>query len=347
MDIGQLDILSMAILGGNQYLTQSLLQMNLELDQKINPMALFWATYTKMDGFVPDDHTIQMINRVQISGALNIQNKMLMNLGINFPKLLSDSGDIPNQIMKMSNGYENKVDINTISLLKKSQSNMHSLLGFIEKLKNSKIFPGGKAYVEYILHESKIHMIKLIAEGELLLQPIHLIVLYLYTMDFLIYQQVNSTMSNWTAHGIWHPFVHILNQAIDLIPVFNGEVYRSIDHIFDPDRFVIGAKISFDTFATGSSEWGHCTDLINKKKGIIFIIKSKSGRSISSYSKYPANSEIIFLPGTEFTVTDLYVGNIFVLGQANIRKTSYRASMADITKSMNSEMCIIVELEEN
>lgn len=346
MDIGQLDILSMAILGGNQYLTKSLLQMNLALDQKINPMALFWGTYTKIDGFIPDDHTIQMTNRVRISGEINIQNKMLMNLGTDLPKLLSESNN-PTQIIKMSNGYEYKVDINTISLLKKSQLQMHSLLGFIEKLKNSKMFSGGKSYVEYILYESKIHMIKLIAEGELLLQPIHLIVLYLYTMDFLIYQQVNSAMSNWTANGLWHPFVHILNQAIDLIPVFNGEVYRSIDYAFDPDRFVIGTKISFDTFATGSSEWGHCTDLINKKKGMIFIIKSKTGRPISSYSKYPANSEIIFVPGTEFTVTELYVGNIFVLGQANIRKTSYMASMADMTKAMNSEMCMIIELEEN
>lgn len=348
LEIGQLDILSMCILGGNQYLTQSLLQMNLISEQPINPMAIFWATYTKTNGFVPNDHTVQMIDYIRNSCEKNLQNKMLMNLPIGFPKLLTNvDNTIYNPITKMSNGYDIKANANTISLLKKSQNIMHTLLGFIEKLKNSKIFPGGKDYIEYMLHESKIHMIKLIAEGELVLEPIHLIVLYLYTMDFMIYQQVNCTMSNWTAHGIWHPFVCILNQALDLIPSFIGEAYRAIDYIFDPERFVIGTKIAFDTFSMGSSEWGHCTDLINKKKGMIFIIKSKTGKLISSYSKYPANSEIIFLPGTEFTITDMYVGNIFVLGQANIRKTSYRATSADMTKALNSDMCMIIELEEN
>ena len=348
IDIGHLDIMSTAILGNKHHLMQSLMQMNLISEQKMNSMALFWATYTRTNGFIPDENTTCMIDRVQNISAKNLQNKMLTNLEIGFPKLLTNTDNAtPNTIIKMSDGYDVKIKPDIVTMLKKSQTGTHTILGFIEKLKNSKIFPNGKAYVEYILYESKIHMIRLIAEGEMVLQPIHLMTLYLYTMDFIIYQQVNQTLSNWDVHSIWHPFIYTLNQALDLILPFVGEVYRAIDHVFDPIRFVIGATFASDTFSMGSTEWGHCTDLINKKKGIIFIIKSRTGRSIKSYSKYPANSEIIFLPGTEFTVTDLYVGNIFVLGQANIRKTSYRASSADITKAVNSEMCMIVELEEN
>ena len=54
----------------------------------------------------------------------------------------------------------------------------------------------------------------------------------------------------------------------------------------------------------------------------------------------------MFLPGTEFTVVDHYVGNVIALGQANIRKNTYGAKEKDYEKAMNSELCLIVELEE-
>lgn len=356
IDVGQLDILSASIIGNKQYLIQSLITMNLSSElpvgrtslcseQKINPMAIFWAQYLKLnqDQLVPDDSTNLMIDRVHNSSGKNLQNKMLINLDSNLPKLLEQ---ITNPIVKMSNGYDIKLKSDITPLLKKSQLVAQTILGFIEKLKNMKMHNSdSKSYIQYLLSESKIHTIRLIAEGELELQPVHLMTLYLYTADFTIYQQVNQTLFDWDKNSVWHPFVYTLNQAINLISPFVGEVYRAIDYPF-VQTLEIGSTFVSDTFSTGSTEWGHCTELINKKKGMIFIINSQTGRSISPYSRYPANSEIIFLPGSIFTVTDLFVGNIFVLGQANIRKTSYRASNLDITKALNSEMCMIVELEE-
>ena len=79
---------------------------------------------------------------------------------------------------------------------------------------------------------------------------------------------------------------------------------------------------------------------------MIFIIKSKTGRNISKYSKYPVDNEIIFVPGTQFMITNIYIASIICLGQENIRKTTYLAKDKDIIKAANSESSIIIELEE-
>ena len=93
----------------------------------------------------------------------------------------------------MSDGYNLKTKSDVVSILKKSQSASHTILGFIEKLRKGK----RSDFVDYMINEAKINTIRLIAEGEVNLQPLHLVVLYMYTMDFSLYQQVNLTLSNW------------------------------------------------------------------------------------------------------------------------------------------------------
>jgi len=216
----------------------------------------------------------------------------------------------------------------------------------MEKMKNNKVFPDGKQCLEYIIWDAKIHLIKLLASGENKLQPIHIIALYLYTGNLTIYRQVNVTLSNWKNDNPWNPFIYCLYQAISLLPEYTGEVYRAVDCKFNLHDYAIGNVLRWNTFSMCSLEWKNSSELIEQKKGIVFIIKSKSGRIISSYSKYPVDSEVMFLPGTEFTVVDHYVGNVIALGQANIRKNTYGAKEKDYEKAMNSELCLIVELEE-
>ena len=339
MEINQRDVFTTALLSKKNHLLKSLLTHNTQP----SPLSVFWAKYLKYDMFPANEETNDMLQRVANISSKNIQNKMLMNVVCSMPKMIEYTSDV---ILQMTNGYKNAVNHEAITLVKKSQGNTHTILGFLEKLKNSKIFPDGKECLEYILWDAKIHMIEMIAHGEIVLQPTHLMAIYLYTSNLTIFQQVNATMAQWTTNDTWHPFVFCLYQAMTLVPVYQGDVYRMVDHVFDPTKYVIGSTFMSGEFGLTSTEWGPCGEMINRKKGIIFIIKSLSGRKLNSYSKFPMNAEVIFLPGTEFKVTDLYVGNIFALGQANIRKTSYRATENDLSKAQRSEICMMVELEE-
>ena len=350
MNIDQIDLMSMAILSKNNYMICNLKKI---LGENLTEMSLFWANYFGYSDFPCSENTIQMIGRVKKINANNLQNRMLTNLDGCFPinsidkqidKKQIDKQPMPDTIQMMSDGFNSKVNDDVILALERSQKNTHTILGFIDKLNTMKILPANM--IDYILWDAKINMIKLIANGEIILQPIHLIVIHLYTSNSIIYHHINSTLSNWIVNSVWHPFIYCLNQGLNLAKIFEGEVYRAIDHIFDPSLYTIGSKIISNCFSLGMSEWGACSELINSKRGMIYIIKSLTGRSISAYSKNPMNAEVIFLPKTEFIVTDLYVGNIFCLGQKNIRKTTYKATELDIQKASRSEICIIIEMEE-
>lgn len=353
-------LLSNALVTGNHELVQALIKMgaNINKPDDYGTTPSFWASYLGCTDIPPDDRTIEMLDRVKTIGKRSIQNKMLLGLQNNKPLLLTAPDQI-STLAKMNHGFGSNVNPKVLAILKSSQMLDHSLLEFIDKLKNNKIFPNKKnnqpsgtivanekQSLEYIIWDSKIHLIKLVAAGETLLQPVHILALYLYTSNWKIFEQVNLSITDWKDNGIWNPFIYCLYQGINLIPPYIGEVYRPVDYRFSIQNYTIGTKIVWSAFSIASLEWRNCNDLINKKRGIVFIIQSLTGRNISRYSKYPVDSEVIFLPGTEFIVVDHYIASIITLGQANIRKSTYAAKEKDLLRAENGESCIIVELRE-
>jgi ankyrin repeat protein/Mg-chelatase subunit ChlD len=345
------NILSQALIHGNKYLVSKLLEMNPNMyysdNYGITPV--FWAEYLGYQdlNLIPNDQVKLMINRVNKSKN-SMQNKMLLSLQPGSLSNMIDYVTTPlSPLLKMSDGYALKVQNNVLTTLRKSNSLDHSLLGFLDKLKNNKIFPDGKQCLEYILWDSKVHSIKLIASGEnSKLQPIHLMALYLYTCNKTIFENVNIALNKWKSDNVWNVFISCLYQSISLLPAYTGEVYRAVNVGFNIEDYAVGNKINWNTFAIGSYEWKNSTELINQKKGIIFLIKSLTARNISKYTKYPVDSEVIFLPGTQFVITNHYIASVIALGQANIRNSTYKAKEKDLVKAANGETCIIVEMEE-
>lgn len=356
-------ILSNALLSGNKHLINSLKQMNPNFnkpdDYGVTPN--FWATFLGYSNDTefgsafavtssaptelgPSDATLMMLDRVKSVGKTSLQNKLLLNLQPG--RQLIEAPNQINSLIKMSDGYSLRVNNGVLVELKNSQALDHSLLGFVDKLKNNKVFPDGKQQLESILYNSKIHLIKLVATEDSILQPIHLLALYLYTGNLTIFKQVNITLSNWKPDNFWNPFIHCLYQGIGLLSPYIGEVYRAVDTSFNSNDYKVGTKIKWSTFSICSLEWKNSTDLINQKKGIVFIIKSLSGKNISRFSKSPADKEVIFLPGTEFVITNFYKPDIIVFGQANIRQKTYKATDKDLENATNQKDCIIIELEE-
>jgi len=58
---------------------------------------------------------------------------------------------------KMSEGYNIKIHRSVLTKLRNSSE--PSILGFLEKLKNNKVFPDGKGCLEQLLWESRIHIV--------------------------------------------------------------------------------------------------------------------------------------------------------------------------------------------
>jgi len=334
-------LLSKSLLHNNTQLTSSLMQMNANINQQddygITPE--FWLSY--LQNTASQNPQIEIMqNRVQKVIKSNIQNKLLLQLQPIKEQLLLES---PTQQIKMNDGYQNKVNPNTLSLLETSSKLNHSLLGFIEKLKNKTVFPDGKQCLEYILWEAKINVIKKIASGcDNNLQPIHLLALYLFGSNLTIFKNVNSSITNWTGDNPWNPFICCLYQAINLVPYYTGEVYRGINTPFNSKEYNIGDTLNWNNFSVCSSEWKNLNDLIKQRKGIIFIINSKTGRDISSFTKNPQDKDVLFLPNSKFLITNFYKMDNICLAQKNIRTTTFKVKPEELSKLTG----IIIELDQ-
>lgn len=249
----------------------------------------------------------------------------------------------------MKTGFEVEVKADVEEILRDTPLDATpSILGFLRDLKKKKKVPNTAA----ILWESRIHLVKMVASGsvawktKVALEPLHLLALYLYTGNPTIHEQVNKALTKWSASSFWHPMVFALHQAVSLLPRFQGEAYRSIDSSFDAKSFALGTKLKWSTFTISSSEWQNATDLIGSKRGMVFIIQSRSGRLIKHYSQTPLDSEVIYLPGTEFEIINYYRGSLIALGQANIREKCYGAKPKDLDLAAEGKGCLLIEIRE-
>lgn len=343
-------ILSYALLNGNHHLVTSLQQMNADFtkvdDYGLSPQ--FWATFLgyKILGLKPNMKVMDMIDKVRNVSTKSMQNKMLTNLERKNIKNI-EYHPVMNTLMKMSDGYDVQIKNDVVTTLRNNKSNDYSLLGFIDKLESStEEFPEGKDILSYLIWDAKVNIVKRIATNETVLEPIHLLAIYLYTGNPYIFKQINQTLLNWNTNTAWQPFTGCLYQAISMIDIYEGEVYRNVDTIFNLEDYAIDNKISWNTFSIASYEWKSSSELINLKRGIVFIIKNKTGRDISKYSQNPVDCEIMFLPGVEFLITNYYSPSMICLAQKNIRNTTFKISEKDIEKAINQQASIIIELEE-
>lgn len=358
------DDFSMINLGqGTTLLSKSLIYGNIELAKVLENIG--FSPFTRDDyGLTPDfwkfyilgvkseqEDTLTRINKVRLIGNSSIQNRLLTNLSgpMGRPSLTGTSS-IPTLDFrkKMSEGYNIKVHRSVLTKIKNSSE--PAILGFLEKLKNNRVFPDGRGCLEEILWESRIHIVRLLAStnADEILDPIHMMALYLYTGNATVCNQVNITLGNYNEKSLWSPFIICLYQALDKLPSLpiNTEVYRGVDYKFDPEIYTIGTKITWNSFSIASTDWRSSSELIKEKKGIIFIIKSKTGKSVARYSRNPVDSEVIFLPGTMFIITAIYRPDIIALGQANIRGTTFTAREIDLRKAAENSSSIILEIEE-
>jgi ankyrin repeat protein/uncharacterized protein YegL len=264
----------------------------------------------------------------------SIQNKMLTNTEkLNYGMELVPIGSV---IDKMNYGFMTSITEEMMENLELSQEIEHSLVGFLDKFKNTTMY-----------FETKIKLIQLLSTTDTTLKPVHIIALYLWTYSPEVYKNVYDILGMQSNNNpIWEAYIYTLYSALTKLPNYEGEVYRAVETSFSPEKYPLKGQILWKSYGSTSTDWKHSSPFTADKKGIIFIIHSKTGKHLSKYSKHPADNEVVFLPNTRFLVENYYKANLCCLGQSNIRASSYSFSQTDIEKAINGKLSIVIELRE-
>lgn len=343
-------LLTVAILNGENEVVSALRQAGASLgrndDYGISPR--FWLSVLGQESPTLEGALARQIERLDIAAKISFENKHIVYL----PPIQAVAGkkisDLrpPNALAKMGSGYQSVVG-GTVFLSVLRMNPQDSIIGFIDNL--MKESGSKKQGLDSILFDAKLKLIRLVASGQAELDPIHIMAIFLYTADSFILEQANLALSDWGNKKLkmWQPFVHCLYRAVSLLPIYVGEIYRGIDGVeFCPEYYPIGAQITWGSFCTCSKERGSVTDLFKRGNGIVFIVKSKTGRDISKYSCTPADSEVLFLPESTFIVRGIYRPDPIALGQENIRVATFTANEKDFDKASKGLASIIIEVEE-
>ena len=93
-----------------------------------------------------------------------------------------------------------------------------------------------------------------------------------------------------------------LDSALDKMPKFEGEVFRSIDKKY-PDEFVrknyeVGKETTFSAYTSSNAD-----EVYDSGMSIQYVIKSKTGRDIREYNE--EEGEVLFKRGTKFRTTKI------------------------------------------
>lgn len=346
-------LINNAIFGKNQHFLDQLYKMGVDLYKcdAYGVPAMFWLTLLNIPGPKVQDfrsHEIMcMIDRVKAAGD-NFQNRLLLNCSGIGKKCIKSLDDLISPITKMNISHvsgNNDQSIRAVLAMQKYAAlPVHSIMGLFDKLKLVKHFPEGSGVLDNLITSSKLHLIRLVATSNVALNPAHIVALYMYCANKTILEQVNQCISKWDDASIWNPFIYTLFQGISALPLYCGEVYKTIDQNFD-DMYAIDTILTWSAFSICSKKYADCVDMIKQNRGIVFIIHTKSGRDVEKFGRTPMDNEVIVMPGTKLRIVNHYRADQIALAQANIRQSTFLARQIDLEKASCGE-CIIVELEE-
>lgn len=202
-----------------------------------------------------------------------------------------------------------------------------------------------------LLWDAKVFCVNSIASGNTFMEPNQILTLNLYTSNSLIPDLVNKTVTGLEHVASIDNYVKNLVDSLMTLPNFEGEVFIGANDV-DRKCFQIGNEFSWSTFISASTLWKvameHVTEFDSKKKkGTIFIVKSKTGRYVGQYSQFSYDGEVIFLPTTKFKVNAWYRGDKICLGQENIREHTFGIKDEEQLRRMTcNNTSLIIELIE-
>ncbi|BCS83255.1 hypothetical protein QLL95_gp0868 [Cotonvirus japonicus] len=310
---------------------------------------VFWINNPKITSLFdkPDIKVVEKINQLKKISIKNSQNAMILYLN-NKPKTTTISQKMTSSIYSRMDDFIN--DIGKSSYFIKSICNNPllesvSIIDLFDQKEFLKLCSLDSC--ADIIFEAKVLTINLIASGNTNLEPHQAITITMYST--ILSSLINSLILKENI-SFMKVYIQHLMESLNRLPSFEAEVFIGTDKLCNRERFIVGEKISWPIFISGSTSWKIATEntinFTTKKQGTIFLIRSRTGKYIGQYSFTPFDSEVVFLPNTNFTVTAWYTGDVIALGQSNIRTHSFEVKEDNIHKMIHSNNSLIIELTE-
>ena len=190
---------------------------------------------------------------------------------------------------------------------------------------------------------SKVHTIATVARGGVSLNPKEIFAISLYTN--------NSILCSSFGDPVLKPCFNYLYNVVRNMEEYHGEVFMGLRDV-DRSEWKEGTVHEFEHMVSGSSVWKVATENMpefftkKKRRGTIFVIKSRTGRLINNLSQFSTDYEVVFLPGTRFRVKAWYKGTVIALGQKNIRDTTFELTDEELLIMENTDNGLIIYMEE-
>lgn len=184
------------------------------------------------------------------------------------------------------------------------------------------------------------------------LDPRALFVTALYTSNSWLCDIINESLLLRTNQPLATKVYNSLRQ----LNTYEGEVFIGSDTAHRT-LFQKGTEFSWGHFVSGSTLWKVALENVpsfttKSRRGIVFIVKSKTGRLAASHSSFSFDAEVVFFPTAKFKVTNWYHGgDVVVFGQENIREhtfgiKSYDEERLNLEQMMNNDKSLVIELTE-
>ena len=346
-----------AITHFNIFVVKTILRIKSLQREKIDVHCYVWAKWLKnpiintlLNQFNPDNTTLTLINnsinKLENAAKISFNDRQILNL-VTPPKsqieILSSGIN-----SRMNDFIDNICENNTTEdyleeelLNNNNKTNKYSLMNILNSSNDS------TNDISCIIWYSKVFTIDQIAFRQTNLTPQEIFAINVYTSNSYIPKIINQKLINKNKVTDYMKYFY---NTLSKLDSYKGEVFIGIENI-DRHKFNIGKELSWETFLSGSTMWKVAIDHLNdfttkKKKGVVFIVKSKTGKFVGNLSSFSYDCEVIFKPNTKFTVTNLYRGDVICLGQANIREHTFKIKDEEIDKMLNSDKSLIVELSE-
>ena len=131
---------------------------------------------------------------------------------------------------------------------------------------------------------------------------------YLYTMemseDASVYRVLNQTLRAEDRSTVrpWFAYLKLLDSAALKLPEYKGIVWRGVSKDVT-GKFKRGQKITWWSVTSCSKSVDVISSFLSKSpQSTLFNIECSTGKVIAAYTCYPAEDEVILMPGTTFKV---------------------------------------------
>lgn len=201
---------------------------------------------------------------------------------------------------------------------------------------------------------AKVFTANLIASGEKVLPPSLIFALCLYTNNGVLPRLIHRTLMcprppGGPKNSLLDGMLSVLSG--DLLPGHQGECYLAVRNLRRQDFLPDGVLRNPALFSACTS-WATSHQFVEDtpkslETPTLLLIHSHTARSISRYSQFSFDGEVIFLPGTRFRVLRWYRFHRFCLQQRNIREHTYAMKQSqEIQDALTSTSPVIIELSE-